>query len=123
MHTPSRLTFPWNQVSHPPKKKRFTHIDVGTSPYKMPNQSQQSQQDVVDNASISQMVRDNTAITMEVRDEVRGFKRILMGEPEYKREGLVQTVDFHRKIIIMGSGVIFFLYPAWEVFKWFKPHP
>lgn len=56
-----------------------------------------------------------------IREDVAKVDRILSGEPEYKREGLVQIVDRHEAYIKKGGGIIVGLYIIWEWFKYYHP--
>jgi len=56
-----------------------------------------------------------------VETKVDTVHRILQGEPEFKRPGLVETVDEHDKLVKLIKGriglMIFFVYVGWEVTK------
>lgn len=54
-----------------------------------------------------------------IREDLRNIDRILRGEPEYRREGLVQIVDRHENYIKRGGAIVGFLYVVWEGFKFF----
>lgn len=77
--------------------------------------TEQTQQDAVDNARLEQLIRENTELT-------KSMHRVLMGEPEYKRAGLVEIVDRHEKIYVRGTAAFATLYALWEIIKYFHPH-
>jgi|SRR6185312_8621067 len=76
--------------------------------------SEQSAQDAVDNARLEQLIRENTELT-------KSMHRVLMGEPEYKRPGIVEIVDRHDKLLTKGGGAFFAFYTLWEIIKYFHP--
>jgi hypothetical protein len=43
--------------------------------------------------------------------------RILVGDPEIKRKGLVEMVDSHERIVVKGGAIFCTVYACWEVFK------
>ncbi len=61
---------------------------------------------------LSASLAKNTAMTEQVH-------RILVGEPEFKRPGIVERVDYHDRLILMWGGGFGVVYVAWEVIKYF----
>ncbi len=78
-------------------------------------QTEQSLKDAMDNARMEQLIRENTDLT-------KSMHRVLMGEPEYKRAGLVEIVDRHEKIYVRGGAVFAAAYAVWETIKFLHPH-
>jgi hypothetical protein len=72
-------------------------------------------QQTLDNAKLEQLIRENTELT-------KSMHRVLMGEPEYKRAGLVEIVDRHERIYIRGGVAFTIFYGIWELIKYFHPH-
>lgn len=75
----------------------------------------------VDNATLERLLRENTDLTRQYAVKVENIHRILVGEPEYKREGLVEKVDRHDKLIIKGGAGFCTILFAWEIFKAIHP--
>ena len=63
------------------------------------------------------MIRENTKMTLETAEMTRGIHQILLGQPEYKRPGLVEIVDRHEKLIIRGGGAFCTILGLWELIK------
>ncbi len=78
-------------------------------------QAEQSLKDAMDNARLEQLIRENTELT-------KSMHRVLMGEPEYKRAGLVEIVDRHEKIYVRGGAVFATAYAVWETIKFLHTH-
>ena len=71
--------------------------------------------ETLDNAKLEALIRENTDLT-------KSMHRVLMGEPEYKRAGLVEIVDRHERIYIRGGVAFTIFYGIWELVKYFHPH-
>ena len=63
-----------------------------------------------DLARLEVLVRETHMTTLNIN-------RVLMGEPEYKRPGIVEMVDRHEKMIVRGGAAFGALYAAWEGLK------
>ena len=63
-----------------------------------------------DLARLEGIVRDTHAT-------VQNVNRILVGEPEFKRPGIVEMVDRHEKLITRGGGAFGAAYILWEGLK------
>lgn len=68
-----------------------------------------------DTSRLERMIQENTEMT-------KGIHKILVGEPEYKRPGLVEIVDRHEKLIIRGGAGFVTCLAVWEIIKviWLK---
>lgn len=53
----------------------------------------------VANADLEKLIRENMEMT-------RSVHRVLVGEPEFKRKGLVEIVDWHNLLLTRGGGGI-----------------
>lgn len=84
-------------------------------PQELEMNTDSQQQTGVDNAKLEQLIRENTDLT-------KSMHRLLMGEPEYKRPGLVEIVDRHEKLVTRGGGIFITCYVIWELIKVFHPH-
>lgn len=71
----------------------------------------------------NQIIRDYQGFEMEIGENTRITKdihRILVGEPQYKRKGLVEIVDFHHLIVTWGVGGLFVINVGWIIFSAYR---
>lgn len=65
--------------------------------------------------SLRRQVGDVAATTSAIH-------KVLVGDGEYKRQGLVEMVDKHEKLIVRGGAAFCSIYFIWEVIKFIHPH-
>lgn len=70
---------------------------------------------------LENLIRENMEITKrsirENTDMTKSIHQILIGQPEYKRAGLVEIVDRHEKLIIRGGATFVSALAIWEIVK------
>jgi len=75
----------------------------------------------VSNQDLLQMMGELKGELRDNTDKTTDMHRILVGQPEYKRKGLVEIVDKHDNLIVRGGAVFCTLFFIWEIIKVIHP--